>query len=466
MRSRLPLSLKRLADASQRAAMLGKEIWLSDDVGFRGPGRLVARVTGASIRLYFRWTTADARRIHEPIGPFSRFAKIGYLTLEQGRTRATLLSAQRLAGLPVKAVERAAGPAADEHEAATPDPGAAGVVTVWHLCEHYVRVLKYEEKASADDVAGTLRRYVQNSELAKTPAHLASTEQFTDLIRPIVEASHRNTARLLRSHLHAAYQTAMTVSKNPNQPKVEGATLLKRNPVADMVKVKGARGTRNRALSSRELQALLSHLSTFESLNTAPGVAARVCRLMLYLGGQRGKQLLSCKTSALDLTRTPVPTLTLEDPKGRTDDVPRIHVLPVEGLVLEELKWFQARSREMQSRWLFCAMNPNKPMRQNDMSDVIRRLARVMQEVPEVTPSHFQYSDLRRTVETLMVPLGIGEDTRGRLLSHGLANVQNTHYNRFDYIDFKREGLRRWHAFLMKLEGRTDLPETSRELLP
>ena len=111
-------------------------------------------------------------------------------------------------------------------------------------------------------------------------------------------------------------------------------------------------------------------------------------------------------------------------------------------------------------------MNPNKPMRQNDMSDVIRRLARVMQEVPEVTPSHFQYSDLRRTVETLMVPLGIGEDTRGRLLSHGLANVQNTHYNRFDYIDFKREGLRRWHAFLMKLEGRTDLPETSRELLP
>lgn len=471
MASGMPLSLKRIAEAGRLATRLGKEVWLSDDVGFRGTGRLVARVRASSVRLYFRWTTPDARRVHEPLGPFSHPAKAGCLTLAQGRAKALLLSATRVVSprpnAPFDVVVDATSTTNSSAlaEEATTDSGAQNAPTLWDVCNNYVAYLKEQGKASAGGVESTLRKYVMGIELATYPAHLITTAQLADLVRPIVQAGHNATARQVRSYLGTAYSVAMSGDDDPNAPAGVGIESLKINPAAKMKKVKGTVGTRERALSEEELHILLLRLASFGKLNRVRGLAARACRLLIYLGGQRGQQLLSCKASALDLTRTP-PTLTIFDPKGKKDGRVRVHVIPVEGFVLEELKWFLERSQAMNSIWLFCSIDPAKHLLQRAMSDEVKELAREMRKNPAVTPAQFQYSDLRRTAETLMVPLGIGDATRGRLLSHGLSSVQNKHYNRWKYMGEMREGLRRWHAFLMTLEGLPDLPTTGTHLLP
>src|SRR3546814_2144248 len=49
------------------------------------------------------------------------------------------------------------------------------------------------------------------------------------------------------------------------------------------------------------------------------------------------------------------------------------------------------------------------------------------------TDAAFTPGDLRRTVETRLAAVGIGQDVRARLQTHGLGGVQQRHYDRHDY---------------------------------
>ena len=64
----------------------------------------------------------------------------------------------------------------------------------------------------------------------------------------------------------------------------------------------------------------------------------------------------------------------------------------------------------------------------------------------------FDVLDLRRTVETLMTPLGIDETHRAYLQSHDLGGVQRGRYNRWTYYEEKRAALEAWEAALAAWE--------------
>ena len=53
----------------------------------------------------------------------------------------------------------------------------------------------------------------------------------------------------------------------------------------------------------------------------------------------------------------------------------------------------------------------------------------------------FETKRIRSGVETLLASVGVGKDTRGRLQSHGIAGVQDTHYDGHDYLQVKRQAL-------------------------
>jgi hypothetical protein len=61
----------------------------------------------------------------------------------------------------------------------------------------------------------------------------------------------------------------------------------------------------------------------------------------------------------------------------------------------------------------------------------------------------FSLSDLRRTAETTLASLGVSQDVRAQIQSHGLGGVQQKHYNRHDYRVEKREALQKWAAWLL-----------------
>ena len=60
----------------------------------------------------------------------------------------------------------------------------------------------------------------------------------------------------------------------------------------------------------------------------------------------------------------------------------------------------------------------------------------------------FQAKRIRSGVETLLACARISSDIRGRLQSHGIAGVQNRHYDGHDYMDEKRQALETLHRLL------------------
>jgi hypothetical protein len=50
--------------------------------------------------------------------------------------------------------------------------------------------------------------------------------------------------------------------------------------------------------------------------------------------------------------------------------------------------------------------------------------------------------------ETTLASLGVSQDLRAQIQSHGLGGIQQKHHNRHDYSDEKREALLRWAHWL------------------
>lgn len=72
------------------------------------------------------------------------------------------------------------------------------------------------------------------------------------------------------------------------------------------------------------------------------------------------------------------------------------------------------------------------------------RVGEVMQTMlaaDELSGESFTPGGLRRTVETRLATVGIPENARGQLQSHGLSGVQNRHCDRYKYPDEKRAAL-------------------------
>ena len=59
--------------------------------------------------------------------------------------------------------------------------------------------------------------------------------------------------------------------------------------------------------------------------------------------------------------------------------------------------------------------------------------------------------DLRRTWKTLAGKAGVSKEIRDRLQNHTLQDVSSKHYDRWQYMPEKREGMNKWNAFVTAL---------------
>jgi hypothetical protein len=60
----------------------------------------------------------------------------------------------------------------------------------------------------------------------------------------------------------------------------------------------------------------------------------------------------------------------------------------------------------------------------------------------------FQAKRVRSGVETLLASVGVSQDIRGRLQSHGITGVQVRHYDGHDYMPEKRKALETLYKLL------------------
>lgn len=463
-----PARIKRAAPSRAH------EVWIPDDDGVRGRGRLLLRVTTGGTKLFYY---RQPRRKQGggavvPIGPYSHVARPGYFTLSQARFEAGRLYAEfelgclathapRTAPQPqvrnVRPQPRhssvAAGAASDKTPvravqleapaAAEGDPTR----TVGALCEAYAQNLDDRKKAeSAADVRGYIRRELTPNDLANRPVTAVDGKEIGSFLRHVFKTKTGYTAERMRQLLHAAFALACETKIDPSQ--AEGKDWgISQNPVASIASLSEYRKARSRHLSQRELAALLKRLA-IEGDQTPAEI--RAIRASLLLGGQRYEQLLRLKIEQVDL---PEHRLLLLDPKGRRS-TPREHWLPTLPKLEQELQWLTDRARDIGSDMVFASQKRGKVLRASTVSRRLFAISREMLEAGEVKEP-FQLCDLRRTVETYLASKSVSKDLRAQLQSHGIGGVQDRHYDWHDYLQQKRELLQMWTHDLDELCGGT-----------
>lgn len=292
--------------------------------------------------------------------------------------------------------------------------------TLKALCTEYSEYLKSRGKSkSARDCLSAFRVHVFESEYANIPASDVKPVEIAELVRKVYESGKHRTAGVLRAYLTAAYNAAR---KAPTTATITSGLIpfgIVSNPADVVENIKTASGERH--LSEHELKLYVESLG-----NTKADMALKVA---LYAGSQRMAQLVRAKVSDYMADSG---TLRLYDGKGKRQ-FPREHLIPMAPkgkAIIDEL--VTGRPAEA----LIFNISPRTAG--NRLSEICNAMK----------VEQFDLRDVRRTVETIMVSMGISKETRAQLLSHGLGGVQDVHYDKHSYTNEKRTALKAWESKL------------------
>ena len=295
----------------------------------------------------------------------------------------------------------------------------------------YCERLTKRGSASGSKVRALFRRHIEVP-FPRLWVSRARTIQSADLMAPIdrlVEQEKLPTARKLRAALHAAFEVAI------QSPRCARSAEFRRfriavNPVSQIRSVESDRPLPERVLSVAELRALWGYLSEMRC------VRGPVLRFYLLTGAQRLEQLLRAMRD--DLMEE---GLVLWDKKGRRQR-PRRHVVP---LIAPARLALMAMGRSGPH-----VVSTDRGRSGLHPSTIWRYVAGVSDALLKegLIQSSVSPSDLRRTVETRLAALGVSPAVRAQLQSHGLEGVQARHYDRYGYLEEKRQALERFYALV------------------
>lgn len=448
MRTYLPLSAQRIKNSRPGQ----RDRWLSDSNGARSFGRLLLRISPNGVRrFYFRFSVSGLRRT-VPLGVYSHVGKPGHVTLSQAREIAARLASQTLplesltalANEPGNLRLPAVNAAANKFTGKDLQTVEGNRTTLLELCRAYLKWQDESKKVSAKQTKNIIKNYIERSDLAHTPASAIKSSQISSLLRSVIDEGKGRTAAKIRSVLHAAYGKALGAPLSPSSSAEFLDPSLESNPVTAVGSLSDLLKPRHRTLKKPELAEFWRQMQ-FNEVNSSI-VSFRALRLSFLLGGQRCEQLVRVPINDVDLDAK---IIRLEDFKGNRTE-PRIHIVPLTETTLEEVQWLLLHSRAVGSPFLFASHIKGKRLLASTVSNIVTAMCQRML-LAKTASAHFQFSDLRRTVETTLSALGVSKDHRAQLLSHGISGIQARHYDMYDYLAEKRQALAIWEDYLRDL---------------
>ncbi len=298
--------------------------------------------------------------------------------------------------------------------------------TLQNLLGHYTDHLKTLERKSYRDASSIFALHVIEPwpKVAALPASQVTGEQIADMMRRVLDLGKGRTANKLRSYMRAAYQTAKASRSKPSIPTHFKAYNITANPASDTEPDESQNKPAKNPLSPDDLRRY------WQAIKSIPGFKGAVLRLHLLTGGQRIEQLVSLKTT--DMSGK---SILLYDGKGRPGRAPRPHVVPLLPAAISAIK-------EIKPSGLF-AISTDGGATHLAATTLSAWAVEAAKDIGE-----FQAKRIRSGVETMLSAAKVSKDTRGRLQSHGIAGVQDRHYDGHDYLDEKLMALKKLHALL------------------
>ncbi|KAB0479324.1 tyrosine-type recombinase/integrase [Vibrio chagasii] len=251
-----------------------------------------------------------------------------------------------------------------------------------------------------------------------------------------IQEGYAPKSNKLRSYLHAAFEFGL---KNDNDPASNNSKVkfgLKYNPISAIPKQTYAEKAGDRFLNIDELVQLIHDMSyRYHDLKLATSTR-RFIKLCFYLGGQRPYEIANTKWSDINFRDK---TLTIRAEIFKTNHA---HVVPLTHTAVEILKEC-LKDNEFNSPFVFHKKTkPTEPMPSNTLAQALLSYKR------NTEIDNFIARDFRRTFKTLGGQFKISKEVRDRIQGHAISDVSGKHYDRYEYLDEKRDGLELWEAVL------------------
>lgn len=396
---------------------------------------LRVRVTRKGVKSFVFEAKLNRQTVRRTIGSVQAW------TIEQARVEARRLRVQVDGHEDPREVERNAMEAREQAKQARE---RAAQFTLSALLLDYCDQLQRMGRESHVKARGIFTLHVMAAApaLAKKPACEVTAEEITDLMRKLTESGKDRTAGKLRSYTRAAFEMARTVGTDSRLPVHFKNYRVKHNPAAETKSID--RATDKDPLTGEQLRRY------WQSIKNENTFQAAVLRFHLLTGGQRIRQLC-----ALEKNNVNANSIALMDGKGRPGKPARRHIIPLIPAAAQALAEIQNFApvqspgvMPTNSQAAIFAISTDGGLTHitdNSLSKWGKAAGKDIEQ--------FKTKRVRSGVETALASLKISSDTRGHLLSHGVAGVQAASYDGHDYMDVKRDALERLYSFLEAKDG-------------
>ncbi|OOI03158.1 integrase [Vibrio sp. OULL4] len=271
-------------------------------------------------------------------------------------------------------------------------------------------------------------------------------EDFMKALSVPIEQGFEPKSNKIRSILHSAFNFALHNDNNPKYLNRDIRFGIKHNPIAPIPKQTEAERPGTHYMSWQEVaQFMIDMESRFHDLNFAHQTR-QVFRLCFYLGGQRPHEVVTIQWSEIDFDQKYV--LIREE----YQKVKKPHVVPLVDSAIEILRDLRT-SNELESPFVFYKKtNPLEHMPTNTIAQALLTYKK------RTDIRQFVARDFRRTVKTLGGEAGISKEYRDRIQGHAISDVSGKHYDMYEYLNEKRQGLEIWEEALnQKIESLREL---------
>lgn len=250
----------------------------------------------------------------------------------------------------------------------------------------------------------------------------------------INDEGKRRSAATMRTAMNAAFNWAINSKYDYRDPNARDWGVEK-NPVAPVKKDNNSSKARDRNLSVAELKNVWQYQSSDPAIS--------VLRLVI-LTGQRVLETLRIECSDIDFEEK-VWNMPAAKTKGGFKD----HAVPLCDQAVDLL--LRLYHRVSGEGYLFPPKRRGASLTPEQEEKALPHLStdsvqRITRKIPGVEP--FQPRDLRRTWKSRAGDAGIDREIRDRLQQHILTDTGTKFYDHYDYLNEKREAVRKWGVWL------------------
>ena len=304
--------------------------------------------------------------------------------------------------------------------------------TLGDLLELYITDLEEDGKRSAKEVKRIKGKDVPSFLLLR-PAHLVSRDDILDILATIAQRGAKVHSDNVRAYLRAAFELGIHARSMTRWRGKAPRFSIEHNPVATIKRTLSRKPKGQRALSEAEVRELWSTNLLTPQMHLA--------MKFILASGQRVEEVLHATWDEFDFGKR-LWTIPGERRKtrGKTSEP---HLVPLAELHIQILKDIEKTIHD--PRFLFPARGTGGPRRYDSLTKSVTVFVK-----NSGMPS-FSARDLRRTFKTLAGSMGIPLEMRNRLQGHALVDVGSVYYDRFDYLDQKREAMEEWASCLGKI---------------